>query len=416
MESVKIVEQLREIVIQNLIQTQYNKSDDHEFQKKQIESIFEKINLILVKSPELKDLINKNMQIVPTIHEVGGIEHMQNIGSSANEYLEIIEKNPREGAESLCKVVSLFLNIAREQAWEFCVDYEKKSAVQVPDSAVDLTYLEEYRHNFEAFIQDANARLKKLRDETEAASNRAKSEAETAKSHALEAEKTAKKASESAQKATKTSQKATSILKNATVNAGKAIRSAKEAQKSAEGIVPNMLTVLGIFVAIVIAVVACYLSVLLANQYTGTSQYTLPVVFLHYLIMGHIMIMVVFLLLYLVSKLTSRPITTHCGNFEEITNPPKHAPKECDKCINNCSSLVRFRLQYTYIFVINMFFFVGYFLLGIWHTINVYYREEFDGWIEVHPLAVCGIISGCLIAFIIFSWILFHKKTSKASK
>ena len=76
-----------------------------------------------------------------------------------------------------------------------------------------------------------------------------------------------------------------------------------------------MLTTLGIFVAIVIAVVAAYLSVLIVGQQEQGNINTLSLS--TSLLLGHILTNIIFLFLYLIGKMTARPVSVICKVYKK---------------------------------------------------------------------------------------------------
>lgn len=92
--------------------------------------------------------------------------------------------------------------------------------------------------------------------------------------------------------------KLTREARTAKEKANSALGKIEDTADEAKSLIPNMLTILGIFVAIVIAVVACYLSVLI-NAHSGNSE---SISLVTCLLMGHILGNIIFLLLYFISK------------------------------------------------------------------------------------------------------------------
>ena len=161
----------------------------------------------------------------------------------------------------------------------------------------------------------------------------------------------------------------------ARISAEAAKEAADSAKATADSIMPNMLTTLGVFVAIIIAVVACYLSLVLSDPYVqtcpGEVPKTLNIVML--LLMGHILLNIIFLLLYLISKMSAHPLSCHCLVGDQ---------SDCQKCKPDLRARCRFRhklwLRYPYVVAMNGAFVTAYCALGLWHLVRRYFGASID--------------------------------------
>lgn len=147
----------------------------------------------------------------------------------------------------------------------------------------------------------------------------------------------------------------------------------QDATNEAKNLIPNMLTVLGIFVAIIIAVVGCYLSVLLNPPEGGTATVSLAT----YLLMGHILVNIIFLLLYFISKLTDRQIACYCHRAD-LAN--------CGACTERCTWFSRMWIRYPVVVMLNSAFAVGYYILFFSQVVlSIYPKERILDWVQSKP-------------------------------
>lgn len=157
--------------------------------------------------------------------------------------------------------------------------------------------------------------------------------------------------------------------------AEQAQKAADSAKTTADSIMPNMLTTLGVFIAIVIAVVACYLSLILSEPYTkacpGETPKTLNIVML--LLMGHLLLNIIFLLLYLISKMSVHSLACHCLVGDQT---------DCQKCDPELRAQCRYRhklwLRYPYIVAMNGAFVAAYCGFGLWYLVRNYFGTSID--------------------------------------
>lgn len=182
-------------------------------------------------------------------------------------------------------------------------------------------------------------------------------------------------------------------------------KEAEETKKVAEGIVPNMLTVLGVFIAIIIAVVACYLS-LIFNQHQENPLPSLNII--QSLLMGQIIMDIIFLLLYLISKLTNYTLACHCFISREV---------DCSQCPNsfrnNCRLWNRVWLRYPYVVIFNTVFIVCYFVLGVWGFLSIYLGKGISSLLRKSPQAVLCVAAIATVLFILICVIVFYKMSWK---
>ena len=201
----------------------------------------------------------------------------------------------------------------------------------------------------------------------------------------------------------------------ATTTAKSAKRIADKAEKTADNMIPNMLSVLGIFVGVVIAVVACYLTILLEDKNAeAIAVESVPLAFMFAWMMGHILVMAIFMLFFMIAKLTDRAIICRCHHY--IEQKPNES-QDCNQCskANKCRPIERLRSRFPYVYWINAIFFVGYIIIGITHIIDLYYAKHINPWIGKHPVEFL-IICVCSIGLITFIVCICKKFGHRARK
>lgn len=174
-------------------------------------------------------------------------------------------------------------------------------------------------------------------------------------------------------------------------SAERAQKAAEEARNTAESIIPNMLTTLGVFIAIVIAVVGCYLSVLLSHHTKNAETLDMGMI----LLMGHILMNIIFLLLYLISKMSVHSLACHCFEGNQM---------DCLKCSADLRKKCRLRhklwLRYPYVVVMNSTFVVAYYALGLWHLIKRYFGSFIDQLLKNNLMYAVGMVVVAAVLFV----------------
>lgn len=186
-----------------------------------------------------------------------------------------------------------------------------------------------------------------------------------------------------------------SLVENITAlteSARKAEESAKDAKHTADGIMPNVLTTLGVFSAIIIAVVACYLSLLLGQHFTDARPLNLVLC----LLMGHILLNVIILLLYLISKLSNYSLACTCSE----TGEKDCSKRPSEKC-NYCRWQNKAWLRYPYMILLNAVFVYAYILLGVWNLLRTYAGDSID-WV-FHDVIWLPFFAVACVVFIVIA-------------
>ena len=417
------IEQHLQSITKSCLQITRYSSDDDDHQRKQFSQVARALESQLKETPQLFEVLDTGISVVPAIGDISRIQ-MENIGTSSALCMELLRSGEMDNlfdSDSHRKITEKFFQKASEQAQSACNQDDQATGSSEGQANVEEVrrILEQVRQFTSDSIQDMEQRSAHVKlalkaantaaEEAHKAAELAQKIGNTAKDEASKAAQAARDASdastaaqanantakdtiqsvqEHAKEAKTNADKALASSKEAETNANIALASSKEAKQQAESLIPSMLTILGIFVAIIIAVVACYLSILLAqNRIDGANgTYSRPFEFMRFLLMGHIMLAIIFLLLYLVSKLTSHSLTCHCKHFAQSTTCSDASNSECSQCQHNCSSPVRLRSRYPYVFGINLAFTIGYTVLGLWQVINVYYRSAIDELIHRYPI------------------------------
>lgn len=196
-------------------------------------------------------------------------------------------------------------------------------------------------------------------------------------------------------------EKARRLTESAQSAAESAQKAAESAQKATESVMPNMLTTLGVFIAIVIAVVACYLSLLLA-QHFDPSKDAQSVNMATILLMGQILLNIIFLLLYLISKMSGHTLACNCSVGNKMNCG------ECEKELRErCHWGNKLWLRYPYIVLLNGISILAYFCFGLWSFFTSYLLDNVTELLKSNDWIVAGAIltavlgGGCLSILVI---------------
>lgn len=125
------------------------------------------------------------------------------------------------------------------------------------------------------------------------------------------------------------------------------------------------MTVLGIFVAIILAFVGGFFSVLIAGRIDVSP--IAQVRFMYFLLIGQTLCDLLFLFMFLIARLSNKSIAVLCsGGIAQGRGIP------CAQCASQCKWYVRWWRKYPYIITINCAVMFGYSFLWIW-----WYVDEF---------------------------------------
>lgn len=380
---------LQDFIKDQFVRTRFS-CPDSGFQDEQIKAVYSVLKGLSKQHPNLADLLQNEIKLVKPIGEWVEKQQMENIGKSATACYEALIKQLTELQDPLDQVAQIFLQKVILQAQAECKDFEAKNSPSDMKS-------EDFNDFLYENIQDAQQKIEKLYRNTKETADKSIEEINNkvaeSKSLISDIEKKVQKISDIADKA----------------------------MKSADAILPNMLTTLGIFVAIIFTIVACYLNILLAKDSIAASgtAFSRPLEFMQFLLMGHIAFGVIFFLLYLVSKLSNYSLSCWCPRFEPNFKPTdteedkrnKQQACNCSECSQECSFPTRLRFRYPYVLGINFVFLLGYILLALWQVVNLYYRERLNEWILLNPwLSLAIFILLALLPIFIFCFTFWPKK------
>lgn len=242
----------------------------------------------------------------------------------------------------------------------------------------DLLSLKERYDKIDSFIADTEEKIQsavKSAKQAITASQEAKNASEEAKKAATEAKSTAQ-----------------------TVNT--AVESISE---TANSILPNILTVVGIFIAMVIAVIVCYLSVVIAKHPNNSWSSDLFPIILG-IVMGQIAINMVFLLLFLIGKLTNKSIAISCPEASQ-----------CYLCKSKVSCHIGNRAfrKYPYIIASNIIFAITIWLLSLLTVADLYFDDAITSFIGSHNIVTIILFLILLIIFLLGCYLFFFKNIIK---
>ena len=223
------------------------------------------------------------------------------------------------------------------------------------------------------------------------------------------AKKAAKDATETSDSATKTAEDAKTTVASAaeTVDEAKtASDSAKESVETAKSTLANantnVISVLGIFIAIIVVFVGGYLTFLITDindiqktvmelklSIMGHNSFAIQPRYASIILLGHILINLFFLLMLLTAKLAGKSIALKCNGHKEPMNSNKPNELGSSKnnntsnenntcCENNCRATKKAWNKYPYLFFFNFLFFAGYAFLLCWWVFDRYIFEAAD--------------------------------------
>lgn len=196
---------------------------------------------------------------------------------------------------------------------------------------------------------------------------------------ANKAEKKANEALTNSKNALNEQKKIKTKQKNLNKRANQLNGNINKAIKSIDNIIPHMLTSLGIFVSIIIAVVVVYLSDLISIS-GNVPPYITQFQFARYLMSGHIIFNIVFLMLYLISRLTNKTVLLRCSEYESLEKYEKFRYRPCANCkkqkCGECNFIKKLWKKATYMVGINLICCAGYlFLYDWWYIENFLWSE-----------------------------------------
>lgn len=153
----------------------------------------------------------------------------------------------------------------------------------------------------------------------------------------------------------------------------------KKARETADNVLPNVLTILGIFVAIIVAFVSAFFTLILADN--GNISTIPQVCLIHFLLMGHVLINLIFLFMFMISRLSGKNISVSC-----MYSSDKENLGVCQTCNNHCPWYRRLWRKYPYLVTINWAIVLGYVILLLWWYIDIFLYPFLETFLQSHFL------------------------------
>lgn len=204
----------------------------------------------------------------------------------------------------------------------------------------------------------------------------------------------------------------------------------------ARGVLPHLLTVIGIFVSIIIAVVAIYLNDLIKVE--SVEKYLNPQLLIaRYVVSGHMIIDIILIMLYIVARISDKNILIRCGNFDKVKNcnlsdDDLKYYRPCALCLNNpyCGRYLKLWYKASYILVINFAFIISYLFIFLWWIIENYVWKKLEQAIAssadfeelvsstemIFGLVVSGVVVLLIVSLIFSLWISVKLSIKKFEK
>lgn len=184
----------------------------------------------------------------------------------------------------------------------------------------------------------------------------------------------------------------------------------EEIKRQSDGILPNLLTILGIFVAIIIAFIGGYFSIIQAGGISISK--IAQVCMAYFLLMGQLLINLIFLFMFMISRLSGRSISVLC-----LYSANKNQPGTCYGCNNSCPFYRRLWRKYPYLVAVNWAILVGYAVLLLWWYVDTFLFTFFENWINsnvVFLIVIFLVIIFVVTAFLVAIPVCIYFKSRKA--
>ena len=163
---------------------------------------------------------------------------------------------------------------------------------------------------------------------------------------------------------------------------------------------------MNILISIVIAVVVVYITIFLEpdNKENSMVEMYIQASFARYVLSVHLLGDLLFLMMFMIARLTNRSILMSCAEFDWASyindkikdhyDSPYHK-YACADCNKNCTISKKLRLRSAYIIYFNLIIFVLYAALYLWWILDYYVdgKKYFlftgDFWFVIIFAAVC---------------------------
>lgn len=219
--------------------------------------------------------------------------------------------------------------------------------------------------------------------------------------------------------------KASETLYQANAELEKTSKKLSIAQDSIQNILPNLLTVLGIFISVIIAVVIIYITFFLEKDVNILLNSILQLQIGKYVLSAHLLGNVMFLLMFMIARLTNRNILSTCGEYkldkenyserDEIEYESSVYRNACANCKYNtkCSIIRKLSNKAGYIIGFNWLMLILYFVVYTWWIFDYYWYKGYHVFFS-SPDFVGLLISGITIFLVtLFMCNLFKSKSKQ---
>lgn len=186
----------------------------------------------------------------------------------------------------------------------------------------------------------------------------------------------------------------------------------KKTRDDANNVLSTVLTVLGIFVAIVIAFIGGYFSISasLESKISNIPQIQLA----HFMLMGHVVINLIFMFMFMLARLSNKNLCVMCTNCTGHSDSSK-----CHTCGCQCNWHHRLTRKYPYIVMTNWFFIVGYVVLFLWWYVDEFLYDTIYTILSnsVVGKIVCLFVLILLLAIVVFTppFLIWYKRKKQDS-
>lgn len=177
-----------------------------------------------------------------------------------------------------------------------------------------------------------------------------------------------------------------------------------------ESILANVLTIMGIFVAILMAFFGGFSIV--RNGLEVSFSEIRQVRFAYFLLMGQVLANLFFVLMFMITRLSEHSISVYgCGkkkDSDEVTS-------DCASCVEDCSFNTKLKKKYPYVIYTNEMVLCGYFILWAWWYVDVFLYPHFERLLVNSLIISLAIFAVIIAAVVIPASIYFYNKHKKGN-
>lgn len=150
-------------------------------------------------------------------------------------------------------------------------------------------------------------------------------------------------------------EKAQKLLEKTDINLNNKLSDViKQVDEKTNSLTTNILTVLGIFVAIIVVFISAYLSIILPEARGGLAGHPIFVHLLYYAFVGHILFNLLFFLMFMISRLSHKNLSLACYGCPEN----EYGVIVCKN--ERCTMRTRAWRKYPYVVFANIMFISSY--------------------------------------------------------